>query len=295
MLKKTLFLLVVLLFTGTSLAEEEKLTITTYYPSPYGSYNELQTNRMIIAPANSVPDKPTEGMMFYSDGTITGFDRGLWVYVNRDNNLVWEQLASVFDPASEQLLASVNCPNPFAVKPPPFIFNYNCGCSISSIAYEWVPYGQYGYIFRFYNAAKHHTLLGRQLTGHAVVRFTVTISHINDPGNYWRLSKYPARIYGSVATLSNVNYYILEDVSTTEPKSFTQELVVDFANANAANIVCYLYATVPPKHTITIDNLFVGIYRGRAEVPPAASVESTESSEEETSSTSSTTSTPSVP
>ena len=43
-------------------AQEEQLTITTYYPSPYGSYNELHTSQMAIGlnyqkttpPANSL-------------------------------------------------------------------------------------------------------------------------------------------------------------------------------------------------------------------------------------------------
>lgn len=29
-------------------AEEESYTITTYYPSPYGSYNELSTNKFVV-------------------------------------------------------------------------------------------------------------------------------------------------------------------------------------------------------------------------------------------------------
>lgn len=30
----------------------EEITITTYYPSPYGSYNELQTNKMAVGDTN---------------------------------------------------------------------------------------------------------------------------------------------------------------------------------------------------------------------------------------------------
>jgi hypothetical protein len=37
---------------GLCFAEEESLTITTYYPSPYGSYNELQSNKVAIGDTN---------------------------------------------------------------------------------------------------------------------------------------------------------------------------------------------------------------------------------------------------
>lgn len=33
-------------------AAEESITITTYYPSPYGSYNELATNRLAVGDTN---------------------------------------------------------------------------------------------------------------------------------------------------------------------------------------------------------------------------------------------------
>jgi hypothetical protein len=49
MLKKALFLMIVgsLLVVALSFAQE-KITITTYYPSPYGSYRELRAQRMAI-------------------------------------------------------------------------------------------------------------------------------------------------------------------------------------------------------------------------------------------------------
>jgi hypothetical protein len=49
MLKKALFLMIVgsLLVVALSFAQE-KITITTYYPSPYGSYRELRAQRMAL-------------------------------------------------------------------------------------------------------------------------------------------------------------------------------------------------------------------------------------------------------
>jgi hypothetical protein len=62
MAKKLLFLGIILIFVSFAYAQEEQLTITTYYPSPYGSYNELHTSQMAIGlnyqkttpPANSL-------------------------------------------------------------------------------------------------------------------------------------------------------------------------------------------------------------------------------------------------
>ncbi len=41
-------ILAFVLFYTFAFAEEESFTITTYYPSPYGNYNELRTNKMVI-------------------------------------------------------------------------------------------------------------------------------------------------------------------------------------------------------------------------------------------------------
>lgn len=45
---------------------EESITITTYYPSPYGSYNELTTNALVLNPLNEPPsDSTKEGALYY--------------------------------------------------------------------------------------------------------------------------------------------------------------------------------------------------------------------------------------
>lgn len=48
--------LVLILFFAYAFAEES-ITITTYYPSPYGSYNELQTNKLAVGTAKQ-PSNP---------------------------------------------------------------------------------------------------------------------------------------------------------------------------------------------------------------------------------------------
>lgn len=49
-------------FLFTTLAASEDITITTYYPSPYGVYNELQSQRIAVGDTNS-------------DGNITSADQ----------------------------------------------------------------------------------------------------------------------------------------------------------------------------------------------------------------------------
>jgi hypothetical protein len=51
-MRPALLLMVVCLLPLTVLAEEEKLTITTYYPSPIGVYQDLQTARLAVGDVN---------------------------------------------------------------------------------------------------------------------------------------------------------------------------------------------------------------------------------------------------
>lgn len=53
---------------------EESLTITTYYPSPYGSYNELQTNKLCLG------DTDGDGVLDPGDQPAQAGDIRLKVY-----------------------------------------------------------------------------------------------------------------------------------------------------------------------------------------------------------------------
>jgi len=55
---KSIFLISFLLFFCATLVFAEDITITTYYPSPYGSYNALQVDRLGVGDNNNngVPD-----------------------------------------------------------------------------------------------------------------------------------------------------------------------------------------------------------------------------------------------
>lgn len=57
------------LVIATSLASsEETITITTYYPSPAGSYRELQANRMLVAATGSTRMPTSDGVLAWGNG-----------------------------------------------------------------------------------------------------------------------------------------------------------------------------------------------------------------------------------
>ena len=58
-------------------AQQESVTITTYYPSPYGSYNELQSNKMAIGDTNTTTvgfdpsdQPPANGQLYVARSVI---------------------------------------------------------------------------------------------------------------------------------------------------------------------------------------------------------------------------------
>ncbi|MBU0759878.1 MAG: hypothetical protein KKC66_01385 [Candidatus Omnitrophica bacterium] len=57
-MKKTVRFFVVLLFivlcTGISVIAEE-ITLTTYYPAPFGNYNELQAEKLAVGSSTTMP------------------------------------------------------------------------------------------------------------------------------------------------------------------------------------------------------------------------------------------------
>jgi len=61
--KKIIFFTLTLALTLTFplFAEDETFTITTYYPSPYGSYNELATNKFVVGYTSSDEQPNTAG------------------------------------------------------------------------------------------------------------------------------------------------------------------------------------------------------------------------------------------
>ena len=81
------FVLLVLTFSSIKNTKGESLTITTYYPSPFGVYNRLKTNELIIQPREYPPENPVEGMLFFSTGEdknskVSKMPKGIWIYAN---------------------------------------------------------------------------------------------------------------------------------------------------------------------------------------------------------------------
>ena len=75
-MKKIYFVLSLLLFSYSILFAAEEITITTYYPSPYGSYNALQTDKLGVGD-NSAPvgldsaDVPTDSGDVWIKGRVS--------------------------------------------------------------------------------------------------------------------------------------------------------------------------------------------------------------------------------
>lgn len=90
-----LFLIVSLLEATVALAEES-FTITTYYPSPYGSYNELRTNKMVIGDvdASSTPS-PSQGAVTFSPvSEPTAYSEGTLYYDSSTHNFKYRNNSS---------------------------------------------------------------------------------------------------------------------------------------------------------------------------------------------------------
>lgn len=64
---KIKFYILMLLLCGifSTIFAQEQITITTYYPSPFGSYRELRTNRMAVSPTRAMP--VTDGELAWGD------------------------------------------------------------------------------------------------------------------------------------------------------------------------------------------------------------------------------------
>jgi hypothetical protein len=76
-MRKIIVFVVMILFLGITLCyaqepQEESITITTYYPSPYGVYRTMR-----LSPS-SRPESCQEGELYYDDGTGS-YDAGLYL------------------------------------------------------------------------------------------------------------------------------------------------------------------------------------------------------------------------
>jgi len=133
-------------------AEEESYTITTYYPSPYGSYNELQVYRSVrYMPINkdTLADRK-EGELVYnsSDDKLYLYNGSSWVAQGGGGNLFslkcrWLYIAGVN-------YAGVNCIPPTC---PSGWTDLGTGCADSGVSSfnngNWWYYYESGYCERW--------------------------------------------------------------------------------------------------------------------------------------------------
>jgi hypothetical protein len=136
------YITVILLILFTSIAYcannknevVEKITISTFYPSPYGSYNELQSNKMAVGDTNrdgqlSADDQPAgEGQLQVSRSVIFTPLSGTPSYDVREGEVVYDasnKSLRYFNGANWQPLGGL-CYTQYC---------YNPGSSYGSVSY----------------------------------------------------------------------------------------------------------------------------------------------------------------
>jgi len=99
--KITLVLILALLFSTVCLfaGESEQITVTTYYPSPYGSYKELNTVNLNITNSpegtgsinvRGANRPPATGVNGVGEGSLY-YNTGLHQFMYMDNTNTWKQ------------------------------------------------------------------------------------------------------------------------------------------------------------------------------------------------------------
>jgi len=75
---------------------EESLTITTYYPSPYGSYNEVRANKMVIGDVdtNTTPSPSQGAVTFAPISEPAAYSEGTLYYDSSEHNFKYRNDSS---------------------------------------------------------------------------------------------------------------------------------------------------------------------------------------------------------
>jgi len=82
--------------------KEETITITTYYPSPYGVYNELQANRIAVGDTNddgqltAEDQPPADGQLYTARSVIYKPQSSLPAFDVREGELVYSETDKEF-------------------------------------------------------------------------------------------------------------------------------------------------------------------------------------------------------
>ena len=98
-MKTIRLILFFLLFSAAGTFADESITITTYYPSPYGAYNELSANKLIIGAGLSSPT--ADGVLRFRPADLSGrcyegelyYDYSEHILKFCDNTSTWKSLA----------------------------------------------------------------------------------------------------------------------------------------------------------------------------------------------------------
>ena len=101
-----IILLINLIFPLSSFSqteeEEETLTIATYYPAPYGIYNEMQTNKMAVGDVNNSgkldagDQPPANGQLYTARSVIYKPQSSLPAFDVREGELVYSDTDNKF-------------------------------------------------------------------------------------------------------------------------------------------------------------------------------------------------------
>ena len=86
---KILLICLVFIFFAVLTFAQESITITTYYPSPYGVYNEMRANKMVIGdPDSSSTPTPSDGAVTFNplSAAPTTFSEGSLYYDDSADN-----------------------------------------------------------------------------------------------------------------------------------------------------------------------------------------------------------------
>jgi len=63
-------ILMMIIFSSITFAQDEEITLTTYYPAPYGNYESIASDLLMLSPTISPVASPTsadEGLMYYDN------------------------------------------------------------------------------------------------------------------------------------------------------------------------------------------------------------------------------------
>jgi hypothetical protein len=88
--------LMVGIYVTPSFAQGESITFTTYYPSPYGVYNQLQTNKLAVGDTNDdnlltgADQPPANGQLYTARSVIFKPQSSLPAFDTREGELVYQ-------------------------------------------------------------------------------------------------------------------------------------------------------------------------------------------------------------